>query len=305
MNRQEYAYWMAFADMPKMWTSRKNELIVKFLANNDTIVDFFHSDDWSGCYGTTDEENGWLGMALQELPNYAFLAEDLLNQGYDLVPSCDARFSVRLKKNLKYNTPVLFYLKGNCDLLNKSAAAIVGSRNADQISLKFTDSMAKNLVSKGKVVVSGFAKGIDRQALDACLEANGQSVVVLPQGIMTFGSGFKQYYQQIVGGDVLVVSAFHPKAPWNVGLAMARNPIIYGLSDEIYVAQSDAKGGTWEGVIDGLKRGRNIYVRTPEKNEKNANAILIQKGAIPIGMDGVSIPNVTNLPPKELELELF
>ncbi len=52
----------------------------------------------------------------------------------------------------------------------------------------------------------------------------------------------------------MVLSTFPPKAGWSSGLAMARNPIIYGLANEIYVAESSDKGGTWSGVIDGLKK---------------------------------------------------
>jgi predicted Rossmann fold nucleotide-binding protein DprA/Smf involved in DNA uptake len=103
---------------------------------------------------------------------------------------------------------------------------------------------------------------------------------------MTFTSGFKNYYKQIIDGDVLVLSTFPPKACWSAGLAMARNPIIYGLADEIYVAESSEKGGTWSGVIDGLRKGRKIYVRKPETTEKNANNILIQKGAVPVDFNG-------------------
>jgi hypothetical protein len=32
--------------------------------------------------------------------------------------------------------------------------------------------------------------------------------------------------------------------------------------------------------MDGLRKGRKIYVRKPEPNENNANILLIQKGAI-------------------------
>ena len=139
------------------------------------------------------------------------------------------------------------------------------------------------------MVVSGFAKGVDKQALDSAIKYKGQSVIVLPQGIMTFASGFKTYYSQIINGDVLVVSTFFPKAPWKTELAMARNPIIYGLADEIYVAESSEKGGTWSGVIDGLRKGRKIYVRKPEATEKNANDILIDKGAVPVDFNGREI----------------
>ena len=167
----------------------------------------------------------------------------------------------------------------------------MGSRAAEGISLEFTDNIAKLASKDFKVVVSGFAKGVDKQALDSAIKYKGQSIIVLPQGITTFNSGFKTYYKQIVDGDVLVLSTFHPKSAWSTGLAMARNPIIYGLADEIFVAESSDKGGTWSGVIDGLKKGRKIYVRNPEPLEKNANKLLIQKGAIAVDYNGVETLN--------------
>lgn len=88
---------------------------------------------------------------------------------------------------------------------------------------------------------------------------------------------------------MLVLSTFFPKAAWNVGLAMARNAYIYGLAKEIYVAESDSKGGTWEGVMDGMKRGRKIYVRNPDSSEKNANRKLIELGAAPVNSIGTPI----------------
>ena len=91
------------------------------------------------------------------------------------------------------------------------------------------------------------------------------------------------------------MSFFAPKAPWSVEFAMARNPIIYGMASEIFVAQSDEKGGTWSGVIDGLRKKRPIYVRYPERNETNANLLLIQKGASAVDISG----NVLTLSPEE------
>jgi len=186
-------------------------------------------------------------------------------------------------------------------LLEKSIA-IVGSRSASDKSLEFTDNIAKLASKEYKVVVSGFAKGVDSQALDSAIYYKGQSIIVLPQGIMTFGSGFKKYYRQIVDGDVLVLSVFHPKAPWKAELAMARNPIIYGLANEIYVAESAEKGGTWSGVVDGLRKKRTIYVRKPEPSENNANNLLIQKGAIPVDFNGTPI---NGYQPVEIEKTLF
>jgi len=193
---------------------------------------------------------------------------------------------------LKFSrAPLLLYIKGDKQLLKDSAVAIVGSRSASQKSLRFTNTIAKKVCDQNKVVVSGYAKGVDRQALVSAINFKGKSIIVLPQGITTFKSGFKKYYKHIINGDVLVSSIFHPNVPWSPQNAMARNPIIYGLAGEIYVAESNEKGGTWSGVIDGLRKGHKIYIRKPSQREKNANLLLIEKGAIPVDDNGKILKN--------------
>ncbi len=293
----ELTYWVALAHTPTIWTKRKNEIIVYCFNHDKTIADFFESENFLGME-LKQEEHNLLMQTKNELANYAFLVEELLNQGYSIIPITSNEYSQTLKTNLKYNAPIILYTKGNKQILQEKAIAIVGSRNANDRSLQFTDNVAKKASSEYKVVVSGFAKGVDKQALDSALNYKGQSIIVLPQGITTFASGMKKYYRQIIEGDVLVLSVFHPKSPWSVDLAMARNSIIYGLASEIYAAQSDDKGGTWSGVTDGLKKGRIVYVRTPEKNEKCANMTLINMGAEAVDMDG-------NLIHPKAEYELF
>ena len=281
MIKQELTYWVTLALIPKMWNKRKNEIYVNCFRHipQISIIDLFeNSSNWD-MVGLDENEKTLFEQARAQLANNSFLVEELMTQGYDILPITDEDYPKLLKTNLKYNAPTVLYTKGNKSLLQQPSIAIVGSRSADAKSLSFTDIIAKKATDMNKGVVSGFAKGVDRQALDSAVGANGKSIIVLPQGIMTFGSGFKQYYKHVTQGRVLVMSSFAPKAPWSVEFAMARNPIIYGMASEIFVAQSDDKGGTWSGVIDGLRKNRPIYVRYPEKNEKNANLLLIQKGA--------------------------
>lgn len=279
---KELSYWLALAHVPKVKTKIKNEIVVRLFEQGKSVIDFFHSEQssWKNEYDLTDSEALLFKEAFSELSNYAFMVEDLLEQGYNILPITSKEYSPTLKKNLgrSYAPPVI-YTKGNLQIMKEKSIAIVGSRKANENSLSFTDNVAKKASEEYKVVVSGFAKGVDKQALDSALKYKGQSIIVLPQGISTFKSGFKKYYKQIIEGDVLVLSTFYPKAPWSVQLAMARNPIIYGLASEIYVAESSDKGGTWSGVMDGLRKGRTIYVRKPNPREKNANGLLISKGA--------------------------
>lgn len=288
MNR-ELTYWLALAHTPKIQIKKKNEIIVQLYEKGKTIIDFFElgSSEWKNTYDLTLSEITFFDEAKKVLSNYAFMVEDLLEQGYQIIPITSQDYSPTLKKNLgKTYAPPVIYTKGNLKIMKEKSIAIVGSRIANDISLEFTDNVAKKASKDYKVVVSGFAKGVDKQALDSAIKYKGQSIIVLPQGITTFQSGFKKYYKQIIEGDVLVLSSFHPKAPWSVQLAMARNPIIYGLASEIYVAESSDKGGTWSGVMDGLRKERSIYIRKSNPNEKNANNLLILKGGKAVDLEG-------------------
>lgn len=298
------AYWIALTQLPRWGYFKINSLITRF--HHDlklSITDFFqlNENDWHTDFGLQEKEILDLQNAKSGLANLAFLAESLQNEGYELIPITSSRYPLTMKENLKAaHAPALLYVKGNLKILEEKTIAIVGSREASEQSLSFTDNIARMAAREHKVVVSGFAKGVDKQALDSAISSKGRSIIVLPQGIMTFGSGFRQYYKQIVEGDVLVLSIFFPKSPWKAELAMARNPIIYGLAEEIYVAESSEKGGTWSGVLDGLKKNRKIFIRMPEDSELNANRILISRGAIAVDLNGVLVsvgPGETLAPP--------
>ncbi|MBN1351754.1 DNA-processing protein DprA [candidate division KSB1 bacterium] len=282
----EYPYWMALSHLPNWGNEKINRLIIEIIQGKKiSFSEFFalNEKEMKIEFNLSSNQLIDINEVRSELPNYSFLAENFLAQDFQLIPLNSKDYSETLKQNLKTkDAPPLLYVKGNIKLLNEDSIAIVGSRSAADISLAFTKNIAKKCAERYEVVVSGFAKGVDKMALDATLEYNGHSIIVLPQGILTFGSGIKKYYKKIIDGDVLILSTYHPKAPWSIGLAMNRNIYIYGLAKTIYVAESDSKGGTWNGVIDGLKKGRKIFIRKPEKDEKNANNMLIMQGAIPV-----------------------
>jgi len=290
---KDAAYWISLAHLPRWRTARTNEIIIKFHHTDKiTIEEFFFLDKniWEKEFNLNEKEINDLIKAKMEVPNNSFLAETLENQGFDMIPIISDDYSQLLKENLKANySPPLLYIKGDRQIFTEKSIAVVGSRNASDRSLQFTENIVKIASKEFKVIVSGFAKGVDKQALDSAIKHIGRSIIVLPQGVLTFGKGYQEYYRQIVNGEVVVLSVFHPNAPWMVELAMARNPIIYGLATEIYAAESDEKGGTWSGVKDGLRKGRKIYVRVADPNEKNANNKLIGLGAIPVDFEGMIV----------------
>jgi predicted Rossmann fold nucleotide-binding protein DprA/Smf involved in DNA uptake len=305
LNNNDFAYWITVSQLPRWKTKRINDLIIKIIHEKKlSWTDFFalEKSDYIHDFDLNDNETNDLLNAKKEIPNNSFLAESLIAQGYELISINSPDYSKTLKENLKISSPPLLYVKGNKKLLNEDSIAVVGSRDASDVALKFTDNIAKIFSKQYKVIISGFAKGVDKQALDSAIKYTGHSIIVLPQGILTFSFGFKKYYTQIIEGNVLVLSIFHPKAVWNTGLAMARNPIIYGLAKNIYVAQSNDSGGTWAGVNDGLRKNRIIYVRYPGIDEKCANKLLIEKGAFPVDFNGEILEQHSAVKDNEPEL---
>ena len=148
---QELTYWVALAHTPKIWTARKNEMIVYAFNQSKTIVDFFESDTFLNMELKQDEVI-LLKKTKSELANYAFLVEELLNQGYDIIPITAQEYSPILKSNLKYNSPLVLYTKGNKQILQEKSIAIVGSRNANENSLIFTTTQTKSNISLSCVI---------------------------------------------------------------------------------------------------------------------------------------------------------
>src|SRR3989337_1975092 len=62
--------------------------------------------------------------------------------------------------------------------LSGPRAAIIGSRKASSQGLKAASDIAKILVRRGVIVVSGLAEGIDTLAHTATIEEGGQTIAV-------------------------------------------------------------------------------------------------------------------------------
>jgi predicted Rossmann fold nucleotide-binding protein DprA/Smf involved in DNA uptake len=133
-------------------------------------------------------------------------------------------------------------------------------------------------------VISGNARGVDRSAYEGAISADGYTTVVLPHGIHKLSKVQMRALQpKIEAGKALLLSQFHPDAPWLVSRAMERNHVVTGLAQVVIVAESDSKGGTWEGANNALMQGRSLYVRqTGHGDSLPGNKLLIEKGGHPL-----------------------
>ena len=75
------------------------------------------------------------------------------------------------------NAPPILTVKGDLTLLDRTAIAIVGARNASAAACRFSRGLAHDLGVEGIVTVSGLARGIDSAAHDGSL-ASGTIAVI-------------------------------------------------------------------------------------------------------------------------------
>src|SRR3989338_2541441 len=71
--------------------------------------------------------------------------------------------------------PLLLYVKGRLDLLNRSALAVVGSRNATPQGIHHAEAFARSLSDAGLCIISGMAHGIDAAAHRGALRCQGNN----------------------------------------------------------------------------------------------------------------------------------
>jgi predicted Rossmann fold nucleotide-binding protein DprA/Smf involved in DNA uptake len=214
----------------------------------------------------------------------ALAVEAWTNKGLWILTRSDADYPKRLKDKLKQGAPPVLYGVGNKTLLDRGGLAVVGSRNVDEAGQVFTRAVAAICVDLQTPIISGGARGVDKDAMLTALEKGGLVIGVLANGLAQEAVS-KKYRQALREGDLVLISPYNPEARFTVGNAMGRNKYIYALSDACLVVASDTTGGTWNGAVENLKkRWVPLLVRSeaevPEGNER-----LLEQGGHPVNLD--------------------
>ncbi|MEM7678192.1 MAG: DNA-processing protein DprA, partial [Myxococcota bacterium] len=118
--------------------------------------------------------------------------------------------------------------------------------------------VAQSLARKGIVIATGLARGVDREATDAALNAGGRVIGVAAQGILKTPERWRHEIKQ---GRLTVVSPFAANAVWSARQAMQRNTIMAGLSRVLVVADCVARGGTSNQVDTHRRLGLPVFLR--------------------------------------------
>ena len=182
-----------------------------------------------------------------------------------------------LRHRLSLESPGCLWAKGDLSLLKTPAIALVGSRDLREENRKFAEEVGIQAAQQGLTLVSGNARGADKTAQNACLNAGGRVISIVADELA------KHPLQE----RILYVSEDGFDEPFSTQRAISRNRCIHALGRMVFVAQvSLYKGGTWDGTVKNLRHGWSSVACFRDGSE--AAAELEQMGAFLVSVNDLS-----------------
>ena len=157
--------------------------------------------------------------------------------------------------------PKELFVSGDLPIpLPSPRSAIIGSRKASPEGLKAASDIAKTLVRRGVIVVSGLAEGIDTSAHETTIEEGGQTIAVLGTSLDRVYPQKNALLQEIIMRHHLAISQFPTGYPTQRKNFVIRNRLMALISDaSIIVEAGDASGSLHQGW-EALRLGRPLFI---------------------------------------------
>lgn len=219
-------------------------------------------------------------IVMLDLPAIALSIQRWREAGVEMIPATDARYPARLHD--LPDAPATLFVRGNWLPDDSLHAAIIGTRQPSAQGTAVAQALAFKLAAEGYTIVSGLALGIDRQAHQGALLATGRTVAVLGSGVLRIYP--QQHYnlaQQIEQAGALVSEVAPTASPSSVRL-VARNRIISGLSNAVFVVETATDGGAMHAARRAREQGRPLYVLDCDAS---GNRALLDDGVSPFRAD--------------------
>ena len=186
-------------------------------------------------------------------------------------------YPIRVRKCLGLDAPGVLWGKGDVEILHAPGIALVGSRDLHEENRLFAREVGKQAALQGHILISGCARGADREAQDSCLEHGGKVISIVPDAL-------EKYPLQ---KNVLFLSEDGYDLDFSAQRALHRNWVIHAMGQKTFVAQcSMGKGGTWEGTRRNLRFGWSPVFCFDDAS--SAAQELVQMGAQQIRTDNLN-----------------
>lgn len=268
--------WLALSLTPGMGPVRGHRLVQHFGSIERIFVASLTELEAAGLPAAAAQS-----IALNK--SYSLAEEEFMKArdvGAELIPFSDERYPERLKEI--YDPPLVLYLRGDVGLLSQPSLGVVGTRHPTPYGIGMAERLANDLGSRGLVIVSGMARGVDTHAHRGALNGKGKTVAIWGTGIdVPYPRENKRIAEAILAAGGALVSEFPVgtfAAPQNFPI---RNRIISGLSFGVLVVEAGEYSGTRITARCALEQGREIFAvpgNVTNRNSWGPNT-LIKQGA--------------------------
>ncbi|HZI57452.1 MAG TPA: DNA-processing protein DprA [Verrucomicrobiae bacterium] len=269
-------YWLALSLTPGLGPTRGRKLRERF----GSVQDIFHAsltELEAENLQAQSAQHIALGKALE-------LAHDEVAKaaaaGIQVLCRDDRSWPERLSEI--YDPPLVLFVHGNAEVLAQPGIAIIGTRHPTPYGIGMAERLSCDLASRGLVIFSGMARGVDTYGHRGALKAKGKTVAVFGTGIdVIYPRENKKIADGILECGGALVSEFPMgsfAAPQNFPI---RNRIISGLSLGVLVVEAGEYSGTRITARCALEQSREIFAvpgNVISRNSWGPNT-LIKQGA--------------------------
>lgn len=178
--------------------------------------------------------------------------------------------------------PSQLYYRGKLPNNTLPVVAVVGTRKPSTYGIATAKKLSSELARSGVTVVSGLALGIDSVAHQACIDAGGVTIAVLPTGLeKTYPASNHQLAERIIAQGGTLISEYRAVDSIRKHDFLIRNRLISGLADVVVVVESAARGGSLNTASHAINQGKTVMavpgpITSPTSAGTNA---LIKEGA--------------------------
>jgi len=181
------------------------------------------------------------------------------SSGASLLALSDPDYPQMLKQI--YDPPIILWIKGSSQALNRPAVAVVGTRNPGRYGLSQAEQWSRELTARGMGINSGLAYGIDACAHKTAIECGGTTVAVLGSGIdWIYPRKNRGLAAKMIQQDGAVITEYPPGTKPDAVNFPERNRIVSGMSHGVLVVESGIKGGSMITARLALDQNREVFV---------------------------------------------
>lgn len=159
------------------------------------------------------------------------------------------------------HAPAQLFVSGESDLLRSAACvAIVGSRQASEAGLARAAKLARLLVRRGVIVVSGLAHGIDTAAHRSAIDGGGRTIAVLGTPLDRCFPAANRRLQQQIMREHLAISQFASGTRVGRHTFPMRNRTMALVADATVIIEASDRSGTINQAWETIRLGRPLWL---------------------------------------------